>query len=85
MNSFDSLAGLPGNPPRIPGYQQQTHEDLSVELGDWWGFYRDFWKAHNLEHVAHLLPVAEVAIPRGGTYMSRYSFGTTQRIPKPST
>jgi len=64
---FESVT--PGSipPTRIPGYQQQTHEDLSVELGDWWGFYRDFWKAHNLEHVAHLLPVAEVAIPRGGS------------------
>ena len=59
----------PGSTPptRIPGFQQQLHEGLSVEFGDWWGFYRDFWKAHNLEHVAHLLPVPEVAIPRGGT------------------
>ena len=59
----------PGSIPltRITGFQPQTHEGLSVEFGDWWGFYRDFWKAHNLEHVAHLLPVPEVAIPRGGT------------------
>jgi hypothetical protein len=42
------------------------HGGLSVEFGDWWGFYRDFWRAHNLEHVAQLLLVAEVAIPRGG-------------------
>ncbi|HMD86331.1 MAG TPA: PIG-L family deacetylase [Terriglobia bacterium] len=64
---FDGVTPGPIPPTRIPGFQQQTHEGLSVEFGDSWGFYRDFWKAHNLEHVAHLLPVPEVAIPRGGT------------------
>jgi hypothetical protein len=42
-------------------------ESRIERFGDSWGFYRDFWKAHNLEHVARLLPVPEVAIPRGGT------------------
>jgi LmbE family N-acetylglucosaminyl deacetylase len=63
---FEGVTPGPIPPTRIPGFQQQTHEGLSVEFGDSWGFYRDFWKAHSLEHVAHLLPVPEVAIPRGG-------------------
>jgi hypothetical protein len=39
---------------------------LSIELGGAWAFYRVFWKAYNLEHLAELLPEPEVGIPPGG-------------------
>jgi hypothetical protein len=64
---FEGIKPGPIPPTRIPGFQQQTHEGFSLEFGDAWAFYPDFWKAHNLEHVAQLLPVPEVAVPRGGT------------------
>ncbi|MEJ2008965.1 MAG: PIG-L family deacetylase [Acidobacteriota bacterium] len=40
----------------VPGYQPQTHEGVSVQLGGTYAFYRRFWKAHGLEHLASLYP-----------------------------
>jgi LmbE family N-acetylglucosaminyl deacetylase len=51
----------------IRGYQPEAHEGLSLELGGPWQFYRDFWKAHNIEHLAQLLPTPEVSIQAGAT------------------
>jgi len=38
------------------GYQAQSHEGVSVELGGPYLFYQRFWKAHGLEHLASLYP-----------------------------
>ncbi|HVO62516.1 MAG TPA: PIG-L family deacetylase [Terriglobales bacterium] len=35
---------------------------VSLELGGPWKFYQEFWKIHNIEHLADLLPVPEMAI-----------------------
>jgi LmbE family N-acetylglucosaminyl deacetylase len=35
---------------------------VSLELGGPWKFYQEFWKVHNIEHLADLLPVPEMAI-----------------------
>jgi len=64
----DVFEGItPGAVPfvRAPGYQPQTHEGLSLELGEPWSFYQEFWKAHGIDHLAQLLPVPEVAIGFG--------------------
>lgn len=37
-------------------------KEVSVELGGPWKFYQEFWKIHNIEHLAHLLPIPEMAI-----------------------
>ena len=50
-------------PPR--GYRPLPRSGLSVELGGPWAFYRDFWRAHNLDHLAGLLPQPEVEIISG--------------------
>jgi LmbE family N-acetylglucosaminyl deacetylase len=43
-----------GYEPPLPG--------LSLDLGGPWAFYRDFWRAHNIEHVGKLYaPEAQVA------------------------
>lgn len=39
-----------------PGYQPQSHEGVSVQLGGPYAFYRRFWQAHGLEHLASLYP-----------------------------
>jgi len=38
------------------GYQPRSHEGVSVELGGPYLFYKRFWKAHGLEHLASLYP-----------------------------
>ena len=38
------------------GYQAESHEGVSVELGGPYLFYKRFWKAHGLEHLATLYP-----------------------------
>ncbi len=40
----------------VAGYRAQPREGVSVELGDPWAFYRRFWQAHDLEHLAKLYP-----------------------------
>jgi LmbE family N-acetylglucosaminyl deacetylase len=64
---FEGIVPGPAPFARVPGFQPQIHEGLSLELGEPWAFYQEFWKAHNLEHLAQLLPVAEVAIDFGST------------------
>jgi LmbE family N-acetylglucosaminyl deacetylase len=40
-------------PPR--GFQTQRRGDISLELGGPWAFYRDFWRAHNLDDLAQIV------------------------------
>jgi LmbE family N-acetylglucosaminyl deacetylase len=66
----DILEGVvPGAAPfaRVRGFQPQIHEGLALVIGGPWAFYQKFWKAHNIEHLAQLLPIPEVAIDGGGT------------------
>lgn len=44
--------GIPFTPPR--GYQPESHQGVTVELGSPWTFYRQFWPAHNVEHIGKL-------------------------------
>jgi hypothetical protein len=68
--SGDTLEGTVSQ--RVPyaavrGYQPSARTGIFVELGGPWNFYREFWPAHNLEHMAQLLPVAEIGV--GGSEM----------------
>lgn len=51
---FESVVpeAIPFAPPR--GYQAESHQGISVELGSPWSFYRQFWPAHNVEHIGEL-------------------------------
>ncbi|MGB6692329.1 MAG: PIG-L family deacetylase [Terracidiphilus sp.] len=44
---------------RVRGYEAQRTSGLSFEIGDPWRFYSLFWKAHDLDRVAKLIPVPE--------------------------
>jgi LmbE family N-acetylglucosaminyl deacetylase len=54
---------IPFSPVR--GYRPEAGKGLSFELGGPWAFYREFWKAHDLGHLAQLLPTPEVELPSG--------------------
>jgi LmbE family N-acetylglucosaminyl deacetylase len=50
---------------RVREFQPQIRKGLSLEIGGPWAFYPEFWKAHDLENLAELLPVPEVSIQFG--------------------
>jgi hypothetical protein len=61
----DILEGItPGSIPYAPprGYRTERRQGVSVELGGPWAFYRDFWRAHDLDGVAQLLKTPEMSV-----------------------
>ena len=64
----DILEGItPGAIPfaRIHGYEARERTGASLDLAGPWAFYRDFWDAHDIHHVADLLKQPEVMIAAG--------------------
>ncbi len=51
----------------VCGYRPQVREGISIELGDPWAFYRKFWPAHGIGHLADLMKVPEIGVDPGGT------------------
>jgi LmbE family N-acetylglucosaminyl deacetylase len=53
----------PGSIPfaRVRGYEPDERTGLSFEIGDPWRFYSLFWKAHDLDRLAQLIPTPEAA------------------------
>ena len=62
---FDGITAdpIPFSPP--PGYKPVPRSGLSMELGGPWSFYRAFWQAHGLAHLATLLPDVGVNVYPG--------------------
>jgi len=58
------MRGIPYQ--RSPGYTPPTYSAPTIELGGPWNFYRQFWQAHGLDHLAALVP-PELSIQGGGT------------------
>jgi LmbE family N-acetylglucosaminyl deacetylase len=58
---FEGVTAAPIQYVRSRGYELPTPA-VTVELGGPWAFYRQFWQAHNMEHIANLYaPEAQVA------------------------
>lgn len=59
---FEGVA--PGAVPyaAVRGYHPEVHQGVSIDLGGPWAFYREFWRAHNLDHLADLIKTPEVAV-----------------------
>jgi hypothetical protein len=58
---FEGITPTPIPYVRARGYEPPS-PGVSFELGGPWAFYRAFWRAHNLEHMAKLYsPEAQVA------------------------
>ena len=51
-------------PPR--GYRAPARKGISLAPGGIYSFYRDFWPAHGLDHLAALVAEPEVTINAGG-------------------
>jgi LmbE family N-acetylglucosaminyl deacetylase len=54
---------IPFSPP--PGYKPAQRSGLSMDLGGPFSFYRAFWQAHGLTHLATLLSETGVNVPPG--------------------
>jgi LmbE family N-acetylglucosaminyl deacetylase len=64
----DVLEGVtPGAIPyaKVSGYHAAENAGLSIQLEGPWNFYREFWKAHDIAHLASLLKQPEVMISPG--------------------
>jgi LmbE family N-acetylglucosaminyl deacetylase len=64
----DIFEGItPGAVPFAPahGYRAESQQGISVDLGGPWAFYREFWRAHNLDHLADLIKTPEVSLANG--------------------
>jgi LmbE family N-acetylglucosaminyl deacetylase len=65
----DVFEGVNANPvpfARVHGYEPANQTGLTLEIGDPWRFYSLFWKAHDLDRVADLIPVPEATPESGG-------------------
>ena len=62
---FEGVTDRPAGFVRVRGYEPQPQAEITFEIGDPWRFYSLFWKAHNLDHLASLIPVPEVSAQPG--------------------
>ena len=59
---FENVSDRPVPFHRIIGYTPENTAGILFRFGGAWGFYQDFWKAHDLVNIATLIPVPEVAL-----------------------
>jgi hypothetical protein len=52
---FEGILPGPISRVRVPTYESTVGKGISVELGGPWAYYREFWRAHQLEHLSQLL------------------------------
>lgn len=52
---FDGISAEPLAFVPVKGYKPESRSGLTLELGGPWSFYRGFWKAHDVDHLATLL------------------------------
>lgn len=62
---FEGINKEPSAFAPSPGYRPLVRQGISIELGGPWSFYRQFWQAHGLDHLAKLLPDAETTLSAG--------------------
>jgi LmbE family N-acetylglucosaminyl deacetylase len=62
---FESVSANPVPFAPVRGYAPDSLAAISFEIGDPWRFYSLFWKAHNLDRLANLIPEPELAARYG--------------------
>lgn len=61
---FEGVTETPALFSPVRGYKPESRTGVSLELGGPWAFYREFWRAHNLDHLAQLVS-PEVSVASG--------------------
>lgn len=62
---FENVSTRPVAYARARGFEVQAQSSITFEIGDPWRFYSLFWKAHNLDHLADLMPEPELSARYG--------------------
>ena len=62
---FEDVSANPVPFAHVRGYEPESHTGVSFEIGDPWRFYSLFWKAHNLDRLAALIPEPEFSARYG--------------------
>jgi LmbE family N-acetylglucosaminyl deacetylase len=63
---FEGIAPSPIPFARVRGYEPEHSTGLTFEIGDPWRFYSMFWKSHNLDKLAALIPIPEATPDSSG-------------------
>ncbi len=63
---FDGISQQPTSFAHVHGYEAPRQNGLSFEIGDPWRFYALFWKAHDLDGMAKLIPIPEATLEADG-------------------
>ena len=64
----DVFEGVVPNPirfERVRGTGSSSLDTSALALNGPWMFYREFWKAHQIENIGNLLPIAELGVRAG--------------------
>ncbi len=64
---FEGIGTAPAAFAKAPGYHPEAARVVALEIGGPWAFYAEFWKAHELQNLASLIPVPEAAAGYGHT------------------
>ena len=57
---FDGVKSNPLSFQPVNGYKPEQNNGIKLEIGDPWRFYSLFWRAHDLDRIAGLIPVPEM-------------------------
>lgn len=66
-NVFDGVNNNPADFKRVSGFHKKEVQGVHLQLGGIFNFYRDFWQAHDLNHLAGFLE-PEIAIAAGSYF-----------------
>ena len=61
---FEGVTTAPVSFAPVRGYKPERRVGVTLELGGPWAFYREFWRAHSLDHLATLVS-PEVSVASG--------------------
>lgn len=60
---FEGLSKGPITYVPPPPFEPAPHTGFSIELAGTWSFYKEFWKAHGLDHLETILPNETAVLP----------------------
>lgn len=60
---FEGISKGPIAYAPLPPFEPARYTNLSIELAGTWSFYKEFWRAHKLDHLGTMLPDETAVLP----------------------